>query len=363
MGFEDTVRSMKVRGKLQAGSLIVAGATIAPVTIGQYFFVDARGHWGVGSDNNDGLSWTTPLATIQAAVNKCVDKRGDVILVGSASNCKGDHYAGTSTHQWDYMKIKENVLITTSNVHIIAVPYGSTWSHQMRVSDGRGDNLETYGTGTRTLHAISLYSVVSSDSVGFVVNAQCVEIAGFCIDCGGGKVGIYVGDGSGITGTLDEGYNAAGTWIHDNFIRGGSDGTTGAGIVLQGCASDVVIENNIIEQCGGFGIYIGSGSEKTNERPTIRYNQFNDNKGYGIYIYGSTTNKGILIHGNSFMDGDNTMTAGIKSGSEGGANSHMLISNNTFGCDTPLDLATTDFFSGNFKKTTGTASETYVSEA
>lgn len=332
----------------------------AAITIGKVFYVDPRGpQYGLGSNNNDGLSWDAPLATIQAAVDKCVDKRGDIIFVGAAANAKNTTYFTGTTEYPDYRKIKENVLITKSNVHILAVPFMSTWSHQIRASDGAGQYLEA-NPGTRTVYAISLYGAVVSDTVAFVVNAQCVEIAGFCIDAGGGKVGIYVGDGSGITGTASESYNSAGTWIHDNFIRGGSDGTTGAGIVLQGCSSDVVIENNIIETIGGYGIYIGSGSGKTNERPTIRNNVFNDNKSYGVYIYGSGTNRGITIDGNVFLDGDNTMTAGICSGA---GNLHLLVSNNRFGCSTPLDLTTVDFFSGNFKCTTGTATETYVSEA
>jgi parallel beta-helix repeat protein len=329
------------------------------ITPGKCFYVDARGpQYGTGNDNNDGLSWTTSLATIQAAVNKCVDKRGDTIFVGAAASAKNTTYYTGSTEYPDYRKIKENVLITTSNVHIFAVPYG-TWSHQIRPSDGAGDYLEVH-PGSRTVYAISLYGAVVSDTVAFVVNAQCVEIAGFCIDVGGGKVGIYVGDGSGITGSASSSYNSSGAYIHDNYIRGGSDGTTGAGIVLQGCGSNVIIENNIIDQCGGFGIYIGSGSGKTNERPVIRNNVFNDNKGYGIYVYASMTNRGVLIHGNAFLDGDNTMTAGVKSA---GACTNMLVSNNVFGCATPLDLQTTDFFSGNYKKTTGTATETYISEA
>uniref|UniRef100_A0A6M3XUI6 Putative pectate lyase n=1 Tax=viral metagenome TaxID=1070528 RepID=A0A6M3XUI6_9ZZZZ len=322
----------------------------ASVTPGHVFYVDPRGpEYGLGNDANDGKSWSHALATIQAAVDKCVDKRGDVIFVGPAANAK-------NSDNTDYRKIKENVLITKSNVHIYAVPFKSTWSHQYRPSDGSGPG------GDRTEYAISLYPpAVVASNVGFVVNAQCVEIAGFCIDVGGGMVGIYIGDGSGITGTASESYNSAGAWIHDNYIRGGSEGTAAAGIVLQGCGSDVIIENNTIEQCGGYGIYIGSGSGKTNERPKIINNRFIDNKGYGVYVYNSATNRQILIHGNVFTDETNTMTAGIKSA--GTSTSHMLVSGNFFGCDVPLDLSTSDFFSGNFKVTTGTATETYIAEA
>lgn len=338
-------------------------ALMKPLTAtpGKVFYVDPRGlQYGNGRDTNDGSSWEAAFATIQAAVNACVDKRGDIILVGAAANAANTSYfTGTTTYP-DYRKIKENVLITKSNVHIFAAPK-STWSHQIRASDGAGAYLETVA-GSRTVYPISLYSAVVTDETAFVVCARDVEISGFCIDVGGGEAGIYIGDGSGVTGSGLTSANSSGAWIHDNYITGGSDGTTGAGIVLQGCGSDVIIEKNVIDQCGGFGVYIGSGSGKTNQRPVIRNNVFNDNKGYGVYVYGSTTNAGITIDSNVFLDGANTMTAGIKSGSEGGANSHMLVTGNKFGCDVPLDLTTTDFFSGNFKKTTGTATETYVSE-
>jgi len=333
-------------------------------TIGKCFYVDPRGtEYGLGNNQNSGTSWSEPLATIQAAVNKCVDKRGDYIFVGAGANAKNTaHWTGTSEHP-DYQKIKENVLIyDKSNVHIIAVPFKSVWSHQMRPSDGAGNYLEAY-PGTRTTYSISA-GAVSASNVGFVVMSRDVEITGFCIDVGGGMVGIYIGDGAIISTVLDEdgnpetGANAAGTWIHDNIITGGSEGTTGAGIVIEGCSGDVIIENNTIELCGGFGIFTYPGSDKTNQRPLIRGNTFNDNKGYGIYASADLTTRGLTIDNNVFLDGDNQMTAGIKTG----ICLHTLVSNNRFGCTTPLDLTTTDFFSGNYKCTTGTATETYIEE-
>jgi hypothetical protein len=183
----------------------------AAVTTGKVFYVDPRGpEYGAGSDQNGGTSWSDALATIQAAVNKCVDKRGDIIFVGAAANAKNTTYYSGTTEYPDYRKIKENVLITKSNVHIFAVPFTSTWSHQMRPSDGQGDYLDGQYPGTRTKYAISLYSAVISDSIAFVVCAQCVEIAGFTIDVGGNKVGIYIGDGSGITGSASSSYNSSG---------------------------------------------------------------------------------------------------------------------------------------------------------
>ena len=353
---------MTIQGKnLRADFDLNAAMKSLTATPGKVFYVDPRGpQYGSGRDTNDGSSWGSAFATIQAAVNACVDKRGDIILVGAAANAANTSYfTGTTTYP-DYRKIKENVLITKSNVHIFAVP-NSAWSHQVRPSDGAGAYLETVA-GSRTLYPISLYAKVVAAGTAFVVCARDVEIAGFCIDVGGGYAGIYIGDGDGITGSGGSSFDSSGAYIHDNYIRGGSEGTTAAGIVLQGCGSDVLIEKNIIDQCGGNGVFVGAGSGKTNQRPVIRNNVLNDNKGYGVYIYGIATNRGVTVDGNDILDGDNTMTAGVKAGAEG-SSSHTLVCNNRFACATPLDLTATDYFSGNYKCTTGTTTETYVSEA
>ena len=331
-------------------------------TPGKIFYVDPRGpQYGSGNDNHAGTSWQDAFATIQAAVNACVDKRGDIIFVGGAANAANTSYFPGSTTYPDYRKIKENVLITKANVHILAVPFKGEWSHQVRASDGAGDYLEAH-PGTRTVYPVSLYSQVVTSETAFVVCARDVEIAGFCIDVGGGEAGIYIGDGSGVTGSGGSSYDSSAAYIHHNLIRGGSEGTQSAGIILQGCGSGVVIEDNIIEQCGGVGLYVGAGSGKTNQRPLIQHNVFNDNKGYGVYIYGINTNRGVTIDGNDFLDGDNTMAAGVKCGAEG-SSSHTLIANNRFACATPLDITTADYISGNFKCTTSTTTETYISEA
>ena len=350
-------------GLVYKGNDRVLGLPMPTNSPGKIFYVDPRGpQYGAGSDTNDGSSWGAAFATIQAAVNACTSKRGDVIFVGPAASAKNTTYFPGTTDYPDYRKIKENVLITKDNVHIFAVPYKSTWSHQVRASDGAGAELDGSLAGSRTVYPISLYAKVVAAETAFVCCARDIEIAGFCIDCGGGEAGVYIGDGDGITGSGSAAYDSSGTYIHDNYFVGGSDGTTGAGIVLQGCGSDVIIENNILDQLGGNGIFIGAGSGKTNQRPVISKNVFNDCKGYGVYIYGINTNRGVTIDGNDFLDGDNTMTAGVKAGSEG-SSSHTLVCNNRFACATPLDLTSADYFSGNFKCTTGTTTETYITEA
>ena len=207
------------------GSERVRGLPLITNTPGKIFYVDPRGpQYGSGSDTQDGSSWGSAFATIQAAVNACVSKRGDVIFVGPAASAANTTYFPGTTSYPDYRKIKENVFITKDNVHIFAVPFKSAWSHQIRASDGAGANLETH-LGSRTVYPISLYAQVVTDETAFVVCARDVEIAGFCIDVGGGEAGIYIGDGDGVTGSGLTSATSAGTWIHDNYICGGSEGT------------------------------------------------------------------------------------------------------------------------------------------
>jgi hypothetical protein len=238
-------------------------------------------------------------------------------------------------------------------VHIIAVPFKSNWSHQIRPSDGAGNYLDGQYPGTRTMWPISLYGAVVASGVAFVINAQDVEIAGFTIDCGGAYCGVYIGDGSGITGAASSSYNAAGAWIHDNYFVGDGSGTTAAGVVLQGCASDVVIENNMFDKLDGFGVYIGSGSGKTNERPTIRNNHFKNCKSYGVYVYDNNTNIQILIHSNTFQDGSNTMTYAIAFA--GDSCIDCLTSDNWFGCTNPMSGAASSWIASNHRNTAGNA--------
>lgn len=65
----------------------VPAAAGLPLTFGNVFFVDS----GSGLASNDGLSLSTPLATIDQAINKCTASQGDVIVVlpGHAETISG----------------------------------------------------------------------------------------------------------------------------------------------------------------------------------------------------------------------------------------------------------------------------------
>lgn len=61
------------------GELLLEGV-VRGLVAGSNFFVNSA----TGSDDNDGLSWASALATIDAAVNKCTASQGDVIWVAPA---------------------------------------------------------------------------------------------------------------------------------------------------------------------------------------------------------------------------------------------------------------------------------------
>jgi hypothetical protein len=63
-------------GITSRGIPLLGGVTI-PTTTGDYYFV----HSGTGANTNGGKTKETPLATIDAAINKCTASVGDVIIV------------------------------------------------------------------------------------------------------------------------------------------------------------------------------------------------------------------------------------------------------------------------------------------
>ncbi len=67
--FSDMVYSM--------GGIPAVGGGEIPASTGDYYFV----HSGTGSDSNAGIKKASPLATIDAAINKCTASQGDVIVV------------------------------------------------------------------------------------------------------------------------------------------------------------------------------------------------------------------------------------------------------------------------------------------
>ena len=79
-----------------AGILTVGGLN----TAGKTFFVDKDA--STSSDSNTGDAWDNAFSTIQAAVNKCVSNRHDVVLIAVATTAYAENVVVTSK---DYVSI------------------------------------------------------------------------------------------------------------------------------------------------------------------------------------------------------------------------------------------------------------------
>jgi len=312
--------------------LLVGGTSVGPL-FRAVFYVDPTS----GNDQNDGLSWDFPLKSIQAAVNKVVDRLGTLILVGPG-------------------KIQENVLLEKNHDAVYIKSVAGPWETQWRPSDGlSGPGAAVYAfTDTNT-------EAGSATGIGLFVGARGCTIDGFCFDGGGGYVGMVVGDGYGV-GDVTQGtsQNAASCRIINCLFNNGNEGTAIPGLVLKGCSSNVIVENNSFEKCD-YGVYIASGSGKTNISPIIRNNHFYGCSTYGVYKANENTDINVQVIGNTFLDGSGaTMTFAVKLQGTG----QHFMAGNRFGCTNSESLSATDFASGNFLSVTGkTTNATYVSEA
>ena len=59
------------------GVPVIGGSGLIPATTGTYFFVSS----GTGSNSHSGKNPAEALATIDYAIGKCTDSKGDVIVV------------------------------------------------------------------------------------------------------------------------------------------------------------------------------------------------------------------------------------------------------------------------------------------
>jgi len=272
------------------------------------------------ADRVDNDHWSS---TIQDVIdNKCVDGRPDHVYIGPG-------------------KIKENVLIVDrEGLSLSGIVEG--WFTQIRPSDA---------TTKRTLSSVSGFTV---QGLGFAILDRSVSISDLLIDGGGNYLGIYIGDGYRI----DTGYsaNSASARIRNVVFRGGNEGELG--ILLDGCSDNVVIEGCTFDQLSKAGIQIDPGGARTVQRPIIRDNLFRSCNIYGIDMYSSATTVNVLVQDNTFQDGAQAFTYGVRFQSTG---VHSLVGNR-FACANTWSASATDFISGNYGSNGADGSEV-VSEA
>ena len=259
---DNRLTKSNLKSRWLGGNLIIYPATHS----GLELHVDQSS----GDDNYTGLDWDHPLATIQAAVDKCGDGVGDTIYVAPG-------------------KYTENVLIADhASIKIIAPFEG--WETRIRMSDATTKYPFTPVGGSAT----------ACPGCGFNVLSRSVEIAGFILDGGGGYGGIYIGDGYRIDTGYDE--NSASAFIHDCYFRGGGEGLYG--IVCDGASDDVRIENNRFRLQTLESILLDPGGSRTTQNPIIYRNFFEQTASgkYAIDMYNSNTTVGAIVRENFFSD-------------------------------------------------------------
>jgi hypothetical protein len=303
-----------------------SGGLAGANTPGSCFYVDPQGI--TGNDQNDGKSWATAFKTVQKAVDTCGDRMGDIIFVGPG-------------------KIQENVLIEKTHDSIKLVAIAGPWETQWRGGDAT------------TKHAFTDTNAEASSAagIGLFCGARNVLIYGFCFDgSDGDTVGLVIGDGYGV-GDVTQGtsQNSASCRVMNCLFDNDNTGTGLPGLVLKGCSANVIVENNLFRKCD-IGVYIASGSGKTNQGPIIRFNHFQWCSTYGVLKANESTDIGVQVIGNSFLDGpSSSMTYAVKFQGTG----VHLVAGNWFASAQTYSAAATDFQSGNFKPVAGN-SVTYV---
>jgi hypothetical protein len=340
MSYEDVYRSLKIKDKLYVGGQIL-GSVLNQDGVVRY--VDQE-H---GSDSYDGQSWTSAKKTIQGAVDACPGN-----IVGASSNLTaGDVVLVAPGKYQENVRINGRTasggVVTVAGhdgIKILAAVQG--WETRIRVNDAT-TKLALTGGGVHT----------DQTATGFVIMARNVEIAGFCIDGDSAAYcGIYAGDGVRSAYRTGSGGNASSLYVHDCLFQQG-----GYGVILDGAGSFCKIENNTFKGLSYAGVFVCPGGGRQTERPIIHFNRFFlGNAAYGVDMYSATGTVGIAVLNNWFMDGTSLVgTFGVRFQSTG----VHIAAGNWFACANQLSVSATDYFAGNFKGTTGTTTETYVSEA
>lgn len=209
------------------------------MTVGNIFYVDGPPY---GDNSNDGLSMDSPLLTIRAALDKCVDLHDDYIIV---MDC--------------YQQETFPINIDRSRVHILGV---SHWG---------GMYTQMFPAGN--------FAIFTIDTKGYI------EIAYFSLGSGAAHASIE------FIGAAPEGR----TWIHDCWF--GAQWTGQDGIKITGGEHpELMIERCLFgKQLTQDGIRIESASTRT----IIRDNIFREVALVGIHVVAINTDLGAII-GNRF---------------------------------------------------------------
>ena len=233
---------------------------------GTEFYVDSVN----GATTNDGLSWSTPLTTLDAAIGKCTADSGDVVYLAPL-HAESEATAATSIATMDI-----------SGVQVIGI--------------GNGSNIPTFTLGA----ADAIFSITATNC-----RLSNVKVTSDIADC---AIGVSVGaaaDGLVIDNCVFRdgaeakelviGINVAtlcnNIRIIDNIFSTVPSGDCANAIVLAGASDNSVISGNIAFGTYSAGCLLCSAAKSVNL--SIINNMF-VNEGADIGIACKTDTTGVL---------------------------------------------------------------------
>jgi len=236
------------------------------MTTGSVFFVNSV----IGSDGNSGLDPDHPLATIDAAINKCTANKGDVIF------CMPNHAETAAT-----------AALFAADVAGISI-----------IGLGNGDDRPTITLGTSTGADVDL----AADNVlirNMKFDLTAVDAIAAGIDVDGAYITIedceiLMGDSDGqATVAVDVGVSSHGFAFRRNHMYNDDAGGS-YGVRFTNVSNDVVVEDNHIH--GAFSTAVIASSDGTTVglplllRMRIENNRlFNTASGLPCVSFGATT--------------------------------------------------------------------------
>lgn len=204
-----------------------------------------------GNNNNSGLSFTTPLLTLQYAANIVIS--GDTVFVQNGTYTGFDlrSKSGTAQNPIVFKAAGDNVLINQSGP-------------------------------------------IRADGIN-IENADYVIVDGFIVN-------DMIGNGNGIRVVVSSFCVVRNCFCDNNAERG----------IFTAFTDDIIIEHNVCtNSIDEHGIYVSNSSD----RPIIRYNECYGNNNIGIHLNGDQYAGGdgiisdAMIYGNIIHD--NNLAAGI----------------------------------------------------
>lgn len=262
MGYEDTYKSLKVKGELFVGRSITGNGLMN--TAGTVFYVNSN-----LSASGSGRSWDSAFLTLAEAVDVAGDY--DTILVAPASI---------------QTIASGGIAITQTGLRIF------------------GEN----GSNGRQSAALKM---IAGTSPMFTILADRVEIAGFNISCRVAYPAFCIGSVADGVGTAF--YQ---TWIHHNNIDGASTATFGVamgggggfGVATQCDAVNLTIEDNV------FAAFVTACVVVSGTRMSVKRNEFHvpvDTIGVSVVETGGDRGNWV-INDNNFTGISNSDTTAIK---------------------------------------------------